>query len=224
MPASLPGATLAQNVAGPTQGRAIVFDPLSGPKGAPLDKDQAGNCSTGALSTGIGYNPSSPFIVAQGSDTAAQAIAKAGYTDDQIPGARSSGFGTQNTLLSRFMYIGGGRMIANTDPVQKYQVPFVPSEYTAGIALCTAGNGQARDNGAGPAFTGASMKMVTAAGAVATGAVIETGFVNRSGVALVTGQSLFGVASAALAAPSLTAEEEEAAHAKAHAKAHANHK
>lgn len=218
MPASLPGATLAQNVAGPTQGRAVVFDPLSGPKGSPFDRDQAGNCSTGALSTGIGYGPASPFIVAQGSDTAAQAIAKASYTDDQIPGARSNGFGTQNTLLSRFMYVGGGRMVANADPVQKYQVPFVPSEYTAGIALCTAGNGAARDNGAGPAFTGASMKMVTATGAVANGAAVETGFVNRSGVALVSGQSLFGVASAALAAPSLTAEEEEAAHAKAHAK------
>jgi hypothetical protein len=35
---------------------------------------------------------------------------------------------------------------------------------------------------------------------VATGGVIETGFVNRSGVALVSGQSAFGSAAAASAA------------------------
>jgi len=44
------------------------------------------------------------------------------------------------------------------------------------------------------------VKMVTAAAGVAIGAVIETGFVNRSNVALLTGQSTFGSASGASAA------------------------
>ena len=37
MPASLPGATLAQNQGIPTQGRLVLLDCLSGPKAAPLD-------------------------------------------------------------------------------------------------------------------------------------------------------------------------------------------
>ena len=50
MPASLPGSTLAQNLANPSAGLNINHDLLSGPKGSPFDKDQAGNASTGALS------------------------------------------------------------------------------------------------------------------------------------------------------------------------------
>jgi hypothetical protein len=46
------------------------------------------------------------------------------------------------------------------------------------------------------------MKMVTAAAGVATGGVVETGYSNRSGVALVTGQSVFGSFGTASAAPS----------------------
>ena len=196
MPASLPGATLAQNQANPSQGRAVTMDPLSGPKGSPLDRDQAGNCSTGGLSTGIGFGPSN-FI----GPTAPASIVAAGFIDDQIPGTREPQYGAQNAFLSRFMYIGGGRMIANTDPVTKFSVPYVPSEYTAGIAIGAAGNGGTRDGGAGPAFTAFPLKMTTAAAGVAAGAVIETGFVNRSGVAMTTGQSAHGVGSAALAAP-----------------------
>ena len=37
MPASLPGDTLANNLANPTLGRMVTFDLLSGPKGSPLD-------------------------------------------------------------------------------------------------------------------------------------------------------------------------------------------
>ena len=196
MPASLPGATLAQNQANPSQGRAVTMDPLSGPKGSPLDRDQAGNCSTGGLSTGIGFGPGSVF-----GPTAPASLLAAGFNDDQIPGTRAPSYGTQNAFLSRFMYVGGGRMVANTDPVTKFSIPFVPSEYTAGIVIGAAGNGGSRDGGAGPAFTPFPMKMVTAAADVAAGAVIETGFVNRSGVGLKTGQSAHGSASAAAAAP-----------------------
>jgi hypothetical protein len=42
---------------------------------------------------------------------------------------------------------------------------------------------------------------VTAVGAVAAGGVVETGFVNRSGVALVADQSVFGSSTTASAAP-----------------------
>jgi hypothetical protein len=44
------------------------------------------------------------------------------------------------------------------------------------------------------------MKMVTAAGAVANGAVIEAGWVNRTNVGLILGQSVFGSQVAASAA------------------------
>ena len=66
---------------------------------------------------------------------------------------------------------------------------------------CHRGGSMQLTMGAGPAFTGFPLKMVTAAGAVAIGAVVETGFVNRSPVALTTGQSVFGSGSTALAAP-----------------------
>jgi hypothetical protein len=43
--------------------------------------------------------------------------------------------------------------------------------------------------------------MVTATGAVANGAAIEAGWINRSGVAMVADQSAFGSSNAASAAP-----------------------
>ena len=52
MPASNMGGTGA---APANTGKFVIMDPMSGPKGSPKDKDQAGNYSTGALSTGIGY-------------------------------------------------------------------------------------------------------------------------------------------------------------------------
>lgn len=182
MPASLPGDTVANNTTGnPSAGRFVLMDPLSGPKGSPLDRDTTGNASTGGLNTGIGFGA----LINGG----AAAIPLAGYTDDYTPGVtKPDGTAGNSTLL----YIGGGKSDANG-----LSVP-----YTAGVGLVGAGQGTTRDGGAGPAFTGFGVKMVTAAGSVATGAVVETGFVNRSGVALVSGQSVFGSASAASAAPS----------------------
>jgi hypothetical protein len=52
------------------------------------------------------------------------------------------------------------------------------------------------------------MKSVTAVGAVAIGAVVETGWTNNSTRALVADESVFGVG-AALVAPTLDEEEEE---------------
>lgn len=203
MPASLPGATLAQNQANPNQGQFVIFDLLSGPKGSPFDarKPAPGgpvndplNCSTGALSTGIGYGGNHVI-----GPVAPASIQAAGFTDDYTPGASRPD--ATAAVDSKFMYIGGGKMIANVDPVDKFARPFVPSPYVAGFGIGGAGQGGSRDAGAGPAFTGFLEKMVTAVGGVANGAAIEAGFINRSGVAMVAGQSAFGSSAAASAAP-----------------------
>jgi hypothetical protein len=176
-----------------------MIDPLSGPKGSPfggrtLSFDANGhavytpdpaNLSTGALSTGIGFG--SPPIIGP---TAPASIRAAGFSDDYTPGVtKPSGVAATDSTL---VYIGGGRSDANG----------LPNPYDeSAVALAMAGNGGSRDAGAGPAFTGFGVKTVTATGAVANGAAVETGFTNRSGVALKAGESVFGSATAANAAP-----------------------
>ena len=187
MPAGLPGSTAAQNAANPSLGNLVMFSPFSGPKGSPLDKDAAGAATTGALNTGIGFG-SPPVIGA--APTSAQAIKNAGFTDDYTPGVTMPD-GTTASANSKLVAIGGGR--SNADGT--------PNPYTAGFALAAAGNGGSRDGGTGPAYTGFPVKTVTATGAVANGAAVETGFANRSGVALTTGQSVFGSATTQSAAP-----------------------
>lgn len=198
MAASLPGSTPVENAANPSAGRAVMMDPLSGPKGSPfggstLSFDANGhavrtpdptNLTSGALQTGIGFG--SPPIFGL---TAPASIQAAGFNDDYTPGVTNPGGGARADAA--LVYIGGGRSDAAG----------VSNPYTAGFALAMAGNGGSRDGGAGPAFTGFPVKTVTATGAVANGAAVEAGFVNRSGVALTTGQSVFGSAAAANAAP-----------------------
>jgi hypothetical protein len=213
MPAGLSGATAAENSANPSKGSTTIFDLLSGPKGSLFDNDKDyaaataffptstgavanANCSTGSLSTGIGFG--SPPVL-----NAAQIANGAGnnFDDDYTVGV-SSPDPTTPFANSTGMYIGGGKCTANVGG----SAPVVP--YVAGFGIGAAGNGGlttaggSRDAGAGPAFTGFKLKTVTAAGTVANGAVVETGFVNRSGVSLATGDSVFGLASAASAAPS----------------------
>ena len=99
--------------------------------------------------------------------------------------------GTQNNVDSNYMYIGGGRsiMVAGSPPAGEAGA----NPYTAGIEILGAGNGASRDAGAGPAFTGFAMKMVTAAGdAIDNGDVVETGWTNRSGETINTDDSVFG--------------------------------
>lgn len=221
MPAALPGSTTTQNKANPSLGQAIIFDELSGPKGSPFDvriitgyvngtptyaNDAAAQSqvSTGALCTGIGWgcNAGNPYVAINPRtqpQTAAQAIKDAGFTDDtgEVAAANSS-----------IIYIGGGKstIVSGTGPngngataATKVSTP-VP--YTVGFAPGNAGNGASRDGGAGPAFTGFAGKWVTAIASVVNGAVVETGFVNRSGVTIANTNSVFGSASAAQAAPS----------------------
>lgn len=196
MPAALPGSTAAANGTGnPAAGNMVLFSSFSGPKGSPLDKDAAGNASTGALSTGIGFG-SPPVIGQLAGLTNAQSIRQAGFDDDETIGVSlpSGAAAADSTLVA----IGGGRsVIAGGLPGGLS----TPSPYTAGFGILGAGQGGSRDAGAGPAFTGFEKKMVTATAGVANGAAVETGWVNRSGVALVANQSVFGSAVAASAAP-----------------------
>lgn len=192
MPAGLPGSSLAQNQANPSAGAFVIFCPLSGPKGSPLDRAGSDTPSTGGLSTGIGMQ--SQPVIGPGD------IERAGFIDDQTPGTVSPNTGTQNTVSSTMMYIGGGRSVVTSGKNPAGEAGTNP--YTAGVSICGAGNGASRDGGAGPAFTGFAMKMVTATGAVANGVAIETGWANRTGVAMASGQSSHGSSTAALAAAS----------------------
>jgi len=206
MPAGLPGDTAVNNLANPNAGRAVIFDLMSGPKGSPKDRDvqvpylgspggsgfaASGNASTGGLSTGIGYG--SPPIFGPISDpnfsNALAGIRRAGFSDDYTPGVtKPDGTASAN---STYMYIGGGKSLPTG----------VSDPYTAGFGIGMGGNGGSRDAGAGPAFTGFPIKTVTAVGAVANGAVVEAGFLNRSGAALIADQSVFGSSTTASAAP-----------------------
>lgn len=186
MPARNMGSAISLP-ANPSTGKAVLMSPFSGPKGSPFDKDQTGNASTGALCTGIGFGLNRVI-----GPTAPQSIKDGGFNDDYTPGVTLPN-GTAATLAT-LTCIGGGKSgaaangIAATAP---YNVQ----------PLLGFGEGGSRDAGAGPAiFTGFATKTVTATGAVATGAAIEAGFVNRTGVAMVSGQSAFGSNTAASAA------------------------
>lgn len=176
MPAGFPGTSHDDNFGNPQDGAFVIFDGLSGPKGTPFDNDGSppNNCSTGALQTGIGFG--SPPIFGPDQITP-------NFNDEYVPGLSLPD--GDDSPDSTIMYIGGGRCEANVDGMA------APDPYTEGFAICGGGNGGSRDSGLN---TGFPLLTVTAAGAVANGAVVETGYVNRSGVALVAGQSVFGSA------------------------------
>ena len=183
--------------ANPSTGLFVIMNPFSGPKGSPFDAKQIdptslalvaapNNFSTGALNTGIGFG--SPPIIGP---TAPASIKAAGFNDDYTPGVTLPG-GTAATD-ARLTCIGGGKSTANVNG----NAPTVP--YNAQPILAF-GNGGSRDAGAGPAFTGFGVKTVTATATVANGAAVEAGFLNRSGVSIASGQSVFGSSTAASAA------------------------
>lgn len=220
MPASLPGSTPVQNAANPSVGAAVLINAFSGPKGSPFDaksipggagsiyvsgvppyEADVANLSTGACVTGIGFG--SPPIIGL---TAPQSIKDAGFTDNYTPGVTMPDGTTAATLAVLTSIAGGKTTPVDGDGADGNGTPAGTSypstdPYVAQPVLM-AGNGGNRDAGAGPAFTGFGIKTVTAAGTVANGAVVETGFVNRSGVSIVIGQSVFG--SAVAASPAVT--------------------
>ena len=180
--------------------KAVLGSPFSGPTNSPFDAKVADktnpmgvpnyvndptNYSTGGLSTGIGFGIGEMNII---NPTAPASIKAAGFTDDYTPGVtKPDGTSATEAILTT---IGGGKSTAAANGV----APTVPY---AAQPLLGFGNGASRDAGAGPAFTGFGMKMVTASGTVAEGAAVETGFTNRSGRSVVTGESVFGSATAA---------------------------
>lgn len=199
MPAMNMAGVVASN---PSTGRFVMMSPFSGPSGSPLDavainptsgartKD-ANNLSTGALNTGIGFGAQSPIFGTLPSSL--KAIQERGFSDDYTPGVTLPNGNAATTAI--LTAIGGGKSTANVNGIAP-TVPYVAQP------LLGFGNGGSRDAGAGPAFTGFSIKTVTAAAGVAVGAAVETGFLNRSTRALVTGESVFG--SSNTASPAVT--------------------
>jgi hypothetical protein len=173
------------------------MNPFGGPKGSPLDKDSVNNASTGALSTGIGFGTNCQLP--GGIGLFYTAVRPQNYNDDYTPGLTlPNGNAAPTSVL---VAIGGGKSVMTAGPGSDWsRATSSPVPYTAGFALCGWGGGGSRDAGAGPVFTGFAIKAVTAAADVADAAVIETGFVNRSGAILKSGSSQFGSASAAQAA------------------------
>lgn len=179
MPASAMGAAQPNNA-------FVIMNPFSGPTGSPFDNDEAGNLSTGALCTGIGFGANHLI-----SPTAPQSIIDGGFTDDYTPGTTLPGGTAATTAI--LTCIGGGKSTAAVDGI----APTVPYNVQP---LLGFGNGGSRNAGAGPIFTGFATKTVTATGSVANGAAIETGWTNRTGTTMITGQSAFGSSTAASAA------------------------
>ena len=211
MPALNMAGTAAAN---PSLGKFVIMSPFSGPEGSPFDAKSFNpttlvleadptNLSTGGLNTGIGFG--SPPVIGL---TAPQSIKDAGFNDDYIPGVDyfiPTNSAKQAATTSILTAIGGGRsnIVDGTGPdgngTPAGTDVSVPVPYNA-QPLLAFGNGGSRDAGAGPAFTGFSLKTVTATGTVANGAAVEAGFLNRSGVSVVVGQSVFGSSTAASAA------------------------
>ena len=203
-----------------------TFSPFSGPAGSPFDAKtytttvytphpatgkvlNTADHSTGGLSTGIGMalNDSNDQagLLGIGNPLYSRLIPASvnNFMDDYIPGVSlPSGVAATDARLTA---IGGGKMVETPVKAGDWSnTVSTPVPYVA-QPLLAMGNGGSRDAGAGPAFTGFGMKLVTAAAPVAQGAVIETGFVNRtaySGSALLlqTGQNAFGSGTVASAA------------------------
>lgn len=199
--------------ANPATGKAVIMSPFSGPKGSPFDatmfhpttgvkSQDPNNFSTGALSTGIGFGLSvGPVInVSTGSVpfTAPGAIDNAGFTDDADPGIDLPS--NIPAVDARLLAIGGGRSVITGGGATGLGIS-EPDPYDPQPILAF-GAGASRDAGAGPAFTGFGTKMVTATGAVADGAAIEAGWVNRTGKAMIATDSAFG--SSTTASPAVT--------------------
>ena len=175
-------------VANPSGGLPVIMSPFSGPKGSPFDMDKNmapdgtltanAAASTGALSTGIGFGLNTDVPGIDSVYNATTGIAGAGFDLNEFPGlTMPDGSAAPD---ARLLAIGGGR--CNAPTIATNGIP-VPNPYVA-QPLLAFGGGSSRDAGAGPAFTGFGMKTLQAGAAVADGAVIATGFTNRSGVTL----------------------------------------
>lgn len=205
----------------PSAGSVVIMSPFSGPKGSPFDATKFNpttqveeadpdNMSTGALSTGIGFGPNNVIENVNLFGQILPGSPGGGFDDNYTPGISMPASTEAVPVLATtaiLTAIGGGKSAivngtgpgGNGTPVGTFSSQ--PAPYVA-QPLLAFGNGAARDAGAGPAFTGFGMKTVTAIADVANGAVVETGFVNRSGVTIRPGHSVFG--SSTTASPAVT--------------------
>lgn len=183
----------AQNMAGPltvpsnpSAGKAVIMSPFSGPKGSPFDRDTAGNNSTGAMSTGIGFGLNIGPVVNISNDTspatAAQALKDRGLALGVVPGNVMPNGTTAPD--ARLLAIGGGRNFATNLGIG-LNFPYAVQPILA------FGAGASRDAGAGPAFTGFNISAQTAVGTVADGAAIVT-YINRTGLTMQATESAYG--------------------------------
>ena len=180
MPARGMGQDAGNGNAATPSANAVIMSPFSGPTGSPYDTDQAGNASTGALCTGIGFGIGTRNDIGPGN-------IEPNFNDDYKPGVTMP----DGTVAAdaRLTAIGGGR--SDVDGV---------SDPWNALELLAFGNGASRDATAGLGF---GMKLVTAAADIAHAGVIETGFTNRVavGYTLPTGNSAFGSSVAASPTP-----------------------
>lgn len=195
-------------VANPSLGMQVLMSPFSGPKGSPFDNDvqqdlitgvktaNPNNASTGALNTGIGYGVNVELPSIPGVFNATTGQASSGFDLNDQPGLTMPD-GSAPTD-ARLIAIGGGK---NT--ITK---PGSDTDYSRGVSgpvpyvaqpLLAFGNGAARDAGAGPAYTGFGTKLVQTAAAIADGAVLATGWTNRSGATVPNGGYQFGISTTA---------------------------
>jgi hypothetical protein len=176
--------------ANPTTGSAVIMNPFDGPAGSPLNKDNAGNFSTGAAVTGIGFGVGMGLF-----DSTLN-------RDDYIlPNNYIPGVSLPNLTASpdsRLVAIGGGKSLA---PDASGSSPTVP--YVAGFGLLAFGGGDkvtqgvgataggSRDAGGGAGF---GMQYVGPTIAdIPNGTVLLAGqAVNRSGAIVRTGTFQFG--------------------------------
>lgn len=212
--------------ANPATGKPVLMNPFSGPKGSPFDAVQINpttfarskdpnNFSTGALNTGIGFGLQTGPVINVSTGTspadAPTALKNRGFTDDYQPGLSMPASTAAVPVLATLAIltcIGGGKNTIVGGGATGLGVS-TPAPYVAQPLLAFgtnvppfSGTGASRDAGAGPAFTGFGIKAVTATGAVAEGAAIETGFTNRTGRAMVATESAFG--SSTTASPAVT--------------------
>lgn len=193
--------------ANPSSGSPVIMNPFTGQKSALFDfdtvkfditsstygtttakssKELTAQTSTGGAVTGIGFGGG--HVIGQAFPSS-NPIAVEGFNDNYVPGVTMPD-GTTAATTSVLMAIGGGRStpMNNSGTSGANQID-VSNPYTI-APIVGFGNSGSRDGGT--AGRGFALKTVTATGTVANGSAVETGFNNRSGVSVTTGQSVFG--------------------------------
>lgn len=167
MPASTPGRTNADDTTG---GVAVTLDARSGVKSSPLDNDETGNFSTGALVTGIGYGP----------NVGPQGFNEPTFLEDYVPGKTKPDGTTASDAT--YMYLGGGASKKHNDDAGEANAQPITSNF----GIVAAGGTIDRDDVG-------EMKAVVAEQDTAPGATLTVGYINASSDTVRMGDLQFGV-------------------------------